>query len=498
MLKILIVDDEAVSLKYISSLIDWEKTGYELCAASSSAKEAMEVLEHRHIDIVLLDVFMPGETGIDLSRKIARFYPSVAMVAISSYDDYDYVREILKNGAHDYILKHRLNSEVLAGVLSTVAENLGHTAVKKTSIMLRQEVERWLCGDQACPFPSGGKWLTVTTAYVEWPQEITGDMKITVSEGILRILESCTGEKQTATAVYLPSDRFVICTLFSNTVSMAKIKNELFINTAKSKNSIKLVYNLDLMAQECPLTSTREKLPFLEAKTAEQLKSLHNNGKSKKESGISLTLSQKKQIVLVLEERNPESAEILIKDIYSRIKEGDTASYLLVTKELIEILKAAMQEYQINLDFLPSGNALFEWIQTKTIEELVLRISGMYRQVIKEASSKHQKFSEHVLRANEYINNHYTSNIGLKEVADNIGISPAYLSRIYSQEAGMTLTDYLNKIRINAAKGYLLSGIQLKKVALNCGFSSYNYFFKVFKDVEGVTPHDFLNSNNIK
>lgn len=496
MLKVLIVDDETVSRKYISSLIEWEKCGYELCTPACSAKDALNILAHTHIDIVLLDVFMPGENGVILSKKISRYYPSVAMIAISSYDDYDYVSEILKNGVHDYILKHRLNAEVLSAALKSMGDHLQHTEVRESSVVLRQDVENWICKNAACPFPVDGRWLTLTVATVDWSHDISNDVKIYITDGILRIFESSIDEGQVASAVCLPAGRFVICTLFSNAVSISKIKKDLYINNMKSRNSIELVYHLNLITQECPITTKREKLPLYEAEAAERLKySLHNE-KNKNDSGISLTLAQKKQILLVLEERNSESAEIFIRDIYNHFTESDIGSHLLVTKELLEILRAAMREYQADLEFLPKGESLFKWVQSKKSEELVSCIAGMYRQVIREASVTLCNYSENVSRANTYIDNHYPSNIGLKDVADDIGISSSYLSRIYSQETGMTLTDYLNRVRINAAKGYLKSGMSLKETAARCGFVNYNYFFKVFKDYEDITPRDFLNQKN--
>lgn len=56
----------------------------------------MQFLAVQEIDIVILDVSMPGKNGVVLSGMIASQYPSLSMIAVSSFDDYDYVREILK------------------------------------------------------------------------------------------------------------------------------------------------------------------------------------------------------------------------------------------------------------------------------------------------------------------------------------------------------------------------------------------------------------------
>jgi two-component system response regulator YesN len=115
--KVMVVDDEILSLEYTCSLIDWKKEGFELVAQKESVAQAEEVLETMPVDIVIFDVSMPGLTGVDLSLYIKEHHPSVSMLAISGYDNYDYVREILKNGASDYILKHRLTSQSLLQAL---------------------------------------------------------------------------------------------------------------------------------------------------------------------------------------------------------------------------------------------------------------------------------------------------------------------------------------------------------------------------------------------
>ena len=120
MIHVMIVDDESISQNYIRSLLPWENEGYKLYPPVYNGKEARKILSNSPMDIVLLDVFMPGENGVELSRYIMEHFPGVTIIAISSHDDYDYVREIMKNGARDYILKHRLNEESLRDALRLV------------------------------------------------------------------------------------------------------------------------------------------------------------------------------------------------------------------------------------------------------------------------------------------------------------------------------------------------------------------------------------------
>jgi YesN/AraC family two-component response regulator len=87
---------------------------------------------------------------------------------------------------------------------------------------------------------------------------------------------------------------------------------------------------------------------------------------------------------------------------------------------------------------------------------------------------------------------HIDQPLGLNQIADTLGVHPSYLSRTFKKALGMTLTDYINKLRIEEAK-YMLdhSNESVAKIALRVGYSDPNYFSKVFTKLEHVTPHDY-------
>ncbi|MFR6327950.1 MAG: helix-turn-helix domain-containing protein [Eisenbergiella sp.] len=74
----------------------------------------------------------------------------------------------------------------------------------------------------------------------------------------------------------------------------------------------------------------------------------------------------------------------------------------------------------------------------------------------------------------------------------------SYLSRIFHDETGRTITDYLNEIRIEAAKEMLAERYALKDIAVRSGFNNYTYFLKIFKDYTGRTPKEYLNESSEK
>lgn len=95
-------------------------------------------------------------------------------------------------------------------------------------------------------------------------------------------------------------------------------------------------------------------------------------------------------------------------------------------------------------------------------------------------------------KAVAYINNNYARSISLEDIAAVVGLSPAYLSRLFKKEMGRTVTDYLTLVRIEAAKRMLLGGkATIEEIAVATGFNEATYFSRVFKREVGVSPGVF-------
>ena len=97
-----------------------------------------------------------------------------------------------------------------------------------------------------------------------------------------------------------------------------------------------------------------------------------------------------------------------------------------------------------------------------------------------------------VSRAKAYIQSRYKEYIGVNSIADHLGITPNYLSRLFREQTGMRMTDYLSRMRINKAKTLLVSsGMTVKSIAEKVGYYSAKHFTKVFIKIEGMTPSEY-------
>lgn len=124
MFQVLLVDDEPLVHQHVGSLPGWIGNGFELCGEVYDAETALRMIERTRPHVAIIDVNMPGMNGVELQRAIGERFPSVKTIMLSSYDDYDYVRECLKNGAADYLLKHRLDGGTLMAALRKAVEDL--------------------------------------------------------------------------------------------------------------------------------------------------------------------------------------------------------------------------------------------------------------------------------------------------------------------------------------------------------------------------------------
>ena len=92
----------------------------------------------------------------------------------------------------------------------------------------------------------------------------------------------------------------------------------------------------------------------------------------------------------------------------------------------------------------------------------------------------------------KYINSHISENVSTSVLSDVTGYSSGYLSRIFRQEIGMSIHDYVAQTRMNLAKEMLVNtNLKIYEVAKNCGYENTTYFIKIFRISTGITPQDY-------
>lgn len=104
MYQMIIIDDEAKIRSGLVNLFPWNQLGFEIAGNFSNGKEAYEFVLKNSVDLILSDIRMPIMDGLELADKLLS-RKKVKIIFFSGYQDFDYVRQALRTGACDYLLK---------------------------------------------------------------------------------------------------------------------------------------------------------------------------------------------------------------------------------------------------------------------------------------------------------------------------------------------------------------------------------------------------------
>lgn len=117
-IRVLLCDDHAVVREGTRRLLE-EESDMEVVGEASDGLEAIEMVRKLSPHVVAMDVSMPRMNGIDATRRIKESFPAVQVLALTAYDDFAYVTNLLESGASGYLLKSARSEELIAAVRAT-------------------------------------------------------------------------------------------------------------------------------------------------------------------------------------------------------------------------------------------------------------------------------------------------------------------------------------------------------------------------------------------
>lgn len=117
-----LVDDHALVRLGLKTLIN-DQADMEIVGEAGSAAEAVQMVGQVHPQVVLMDIRLPGEGGLEAARQIAFRYPETKVVMLTSFADEDLVMSAIRAGAVGYLLKEVGNEEVLRGIRAAAQGN---------------------------------------------------------------------------------------------------------------------------------------------------------------------------------------------------------------------------------------------------------------------------------------------------------------------------------------------------------------------------------------
>ncbi|MEI2754828.1 MAG: response regulator transcription factor [Chitinophagaceae bacterium] len=132
-IKIFIVDDHYMVIEGIRSLLQNEKA-IEWLGHAMNAESCLAFLKNQQPDVILMDISMPGQSGIELCKEVREKYPAVFVIGLSTFNQQSFIQKMMDNGASGYVLKNATQDELLEAL----------TMVAKGKTYLSDEVSQTL------------------------------------------------------------------------------------------------------------------------------------------------------------------------------------------------------------------------------------------------------------------------------------------------------------------------------------------------------------------
>ena len=139
-IKLLIADDHTVVRKGLSSLLSSDKYGIEVVGEASNGNEAVDLSEQLQPDVILMDLLMPGKSGLEAIKEIKLAQPQARILVLTSYAEDNNVLTAIRSGAYGFLLKDASTEELVHTIHSVYADKL--TLPKElTHILLSSSVQ---------------------------------------------------------------------------------------------------------------------------------------------------------------------------------------------------------------------------------------------------------------------------------------------------------------------------------------------------------------------
>ncbi|MDK8191064.1 response regulator [Paenibacillus sp. UMB7766-LJ446] len=550
MFQVLLVDDEPLVRHNLWTLLDWANYGFELCGQAHNGLIALTMIEQSPPHIVIIDVDMPEMNGVELNRTIKERFPWIKTIMLSSYDDYDYVRDCLNNGSIDYLLKHRLDDSTLLHILNKAVSELQqadrlrekHVAEKAEAEKGNSEVMRdyllYLLKRQTKAtygfedfsqkynlYPHASRYAAAALQIVPFLllTESYSDVQTNgLIQQVVDMMQQSLGDIHERTAVYVEEGRFVIVFSFKER-SEHIIQREVDGQLRKIQHALELFLNLQcvtavghvctslsqLASSYCSAESTLDgsssktfSSPIIpeESPCSDKHPSDKRSDEFHQRQRVSLTIEEHKQLLLSIERFDKVGVHQLISSIFASIDHLPIHSHTvqMMVSELMQMGDKAWKSCLPSTDpavaKLPSRSELG---RMKNIRELEQGLQSFFSSLF-HLLNQHRvvgSYSRHVTQAIHIILEKYPGYVTLELAANVIGLNASYLSRIFKEETQRTFSEYLNRVRIDEGCKLLDSGqYSIKEISMQVGFTTHNYFFKVFKEITGLTPQAYLSN----
>ena len=497
MLSVLLVDDEMSTLDGISFAFMKYADRYRIDGMFQSAQKALDYLEKpgtaESVDVVITDVRMPGIDGVEFTRILCKQYPHLYTIALSGYSDYDLVRQCMKNGAVDYLLKPNSFSTLQLLLDSAAAQKAQREMAQRVS-KLEQSIHKGpehsealdaLMQSKASLFAAVLAGLNATEgnagetvrAFLQTERETLGmvlrhdDLLYLIANGFDDEREFCEAmgalhEKLVGAypdltilsafdASLPPKDRYARMRQCHQAVVFALFNGVRGILSSTQWHELmeKPWVRIDEQGLQTDLLAAL----LLKGEQEAFIRQLDKiKGQLLEPSSLFDPAVAKKQILRLL----------LALDQLLAQASGKARPHL-------------QDDYVRHVEIVRTREGLAQWL-SDFAQSLTVNVP-VQKQV-----------PRYIHEAVAFIRKNYMNDIRLNDVAESTFLNEWYLSTQFKKYCGMTFKEYLNHVRIEAAKELLQQpDLKLWQISEMVGIRDATYFTNVFKKHASMSPREY-------
>ncbi|QYR21023.1 response regulator [Paenibacillus sp. sptzw28] len=535
MIKVLIVDDELLMRIGLKSMIHWEEYGFTIIGEASNGKEALDIAASNPPDLIITDIKMPVMDGLELIRTAAQLSDSCRYVILSCMEEFHYVKEALKLGAVDYLVKSDLKHNQLIEMLDRVKPMIRDgNSLRRNETITAGNYQQTVSYLKEQTFKEMISGLKSERDFIKEMKQLSIRLR---PDGLL-VMQLSIDRFETIRNKYIEKDerllRFSIVNILEEMIP-SKWNKEIIIG---SSSEYLLAVNLDpsevkagtykqsadrlcrtligamkdfmnisvTVGLSTPVSGYAGlKTACEEADLAVKQRFFHGTGKTiwfdhmaakpvRDNHDIPFKREDAKQFRIALESLRLEDGLGFIRDLQIRISAHDNLSEQAIRQTYIRVIGLIGTYLPADRPNAAGGKTPYERIlELDTMQELHNYAESHLSDRYKGQNADQQQRS-YVEMAMDIIMEYYAEDISLQSVASRINVNSSYLSRVFKQEAGDNFIRFLTKVRIDKAKFFLDSRhLKVYEVAEKVGYLNYTYFSKIFKKVVGVTPEEYRN-----
>ncbi|MDG0790034.1 response regulator [Cohnella ginsengisoli] len=535
-MRVLIADDENFVRMNFKSFMDWERHGYQLIGEARNGQEAIDKLAELKPDIVFLDIRMPVMDGLEVLRQLNTRSDPCKVIILSSYNEFEYVREAMLLGAVDYIHKPSLYPALVFETLNRV-RSLVDEERKQTDQFeqLRRNEERskpdlkalfckgWIEGSVRHEWeieqktkqlaidlkqPNVCCMLLFIDNYEAVQKRYAKPLDHLVGFSVNNILREIFRKFEQLEFFQVSGNQFAILKSYAKLRSLNDVFEQQWHLIRTIRTALKQFMNIGVSFSVSALHSQLLKVPAAYEEALRASEDLFFEGES--------SVVFYENVPRRKSANNERGYEDLAKQIRTQAEaskwdEADASLHTLfdTIEKKRDIGKKETLDLSVSLHYslletCSEANRDTNGSGFPTIEDIMgAENLALVRQLLAtELAYLRGKRQETGISTNlkiqkvlAYIHNYFDHDLTLEELAHHVGLNSSYLSRLFKEQTSMMLIPYINQYRVKKSLDDLLAGkLKTYEIAEKVGFNSADNYYIAFKKVYGQPPNEYRKS----